>query len=158
MAQPFAVASLLSNTTEESREESSHFAQWSLTTKGPHAATAARLELVGNATHCLLVMRDLDITDQGDWTCALTDDNMETVKQVTTFNIIKHGNISLLTVDNVKIKSYKGAVDFMLEHDDYSQEDIDRVQMYPDGLRRALHGQAASVEWSTSVYLPPGWR
>ena len=70
----------------------------------------------------------------------------------------KHGNISLLTVDNVKIKSYKGAVDFMLEHDDYSQEDIDRVQMYPDGLRRALHGQAASVEWSTSVYLPPGWR
>ena len=33
----------------------------------------------------------------------------------------KHGNISLLTVDNVKIKSYRGAVDFMLEHDDYSQ-------------------------------------
>ena len=55
----------------------------------------SRLELVGNATHCLLVMRDLDITDQGDWTCALTDDNMETVKQVTSLNIIQHGNISL---------------------------------------------------------------
>ena len=55
----------------------------------------SRLELLGNATHCQLVIRDVDISDHGDWTCALTDDNMETVKQVTAFNVMKHGNISL---------------------------------------------------------------
>ena len=55
----------------------------------------SRLELVGNRTECHLVISDPAIMDQGDWTCALTDQNMETVKEVTTLEVVQRGNISL---------------------------------------------------------------
>ena len=55
----------------------------------------SRLELVGNRTECQLVISDPAIRDQGDWTCALTNQNMETVKQVTTLEVVQRGNISL---------------------------------------------------------------
>ena len=62
--------------------------------------------------------------------------------------------INLLTPEGIKLRSYKAAFDLMAEGDDFSQEDIDRLALYPDGQQARLRPE----DWSASPYLPQGWR
>ena len=100
----------------------------------------SRLELVANRTSCQLVVTDPAIRDQGDWTCALTDQNMETVKQVTTVEVVQWGNISLEVSSG--------------EKDQVDQ--VDQVEMVAGDLlelhcRLAEVWPAGSLEWSLTM-------
>ena len=49
---------------------------------------------------------------------------------------------------------YSPAVAFMKEDPRYTEKDITRFYLYPDGIN---HKQQSDLSWSTSVYLPEGW-
>merc|ERR1711884_801640 len=54
-----------------------------------------RLRLGGNDTLCELTIEGAEIGDSGQWTCALTDNNMDTVKQHRELEISLPGNLGL---------------------------------------------------------------
>ena len=95
----------------------------------------SRLELVGNRTTCQLLIREPAIKDQGDWTCALTDHNMETVKHVTTMEVVQRGNISL-------------EVSSSGEKEEVEMVDGDRLELH---CLLAEVWPAPSLEWSLSL-------
>ena len=94
----------------------------------------SRLELVGNRTECQLLIREPAIRDQGDWTCALTDHTMDTVKQVTTLEVVQRGNISLEVSSSVPS-----------EQKEVEVVDGERLELY---CRLDEVWPAASLEWS----------
>ena len=54
-----------------------------------------RLGLAGNTTECRVTIQRLQIEDSGQWTCALTDNNMDTVKQHRELEIQVPGTLGL---------------------------------------------------------------
>ena len=97
-----------------------------------------RLQLAGNRTDCQLVISDPAIRDQGDWTCALTDHNMDTVKQVTTLEVVQRGNISL------EVSSSGSSV----EREEVEIVDGDRLEV---NCRLGEVWPAGSLEWSLKM-------
>ena len=64
-------------------------------------------------------------------------------------------NLILKAHDDSRFYSYLGAANYMKLSEGYSQENIDRMYLYPDGKS---HRQIQrSEDWKASVYLPEGW-
>jgi len=67
---------------------------------------------------------------------------------------IKSG-LNLKTDTGMRLWSYRTAAVYMETDAKFSQADIERLYLYPDGRS---HAQAGSGEWKTSEYLPEGWK
>ena len=69
----------------------------------------------------------------------------------------KKSQIRVKTPEGEKIHSYSKAVVYMRANTSkYTEEDVRKVQLYPDGKTREQRLEAAS--WSSSEFLPEGWR
>merc|ERR1712129_512191 len=76
-------------------------------------------------------------------------------------------NIRVKTNDGKVLKSFKASARFMSSSNKYSQDDIERLQLYPIGERTVLKknegiklGDANQVQldsWKTNEFLPDGW-
>jgi len=60
-----------------------------------------------------------------------------------------------LSKEGTKFPSYKTAADFMKTSGGYTQDQIDRIYLYPDGKN---HYQNHDENWKTNEYLPEGWK
>ena len=61
-----------------------------------------RLEIRGNSSICTLVIRAPSMSDQGSWTCVVSDDKMETVKDYRQLDMVVEGDMNLLTYANME--------------------------------------------------------
>ena len=61
-----------------------------------------RLEIKGNSSMCTLVIRAPSMSDQGEWTCAVSDDKMETVKDYRQLDIVVEGKMDLVEDTNME--------------------------------------------------------
>ena len=69
----------------------------------------------------------------------------------------KKSSIKIKSPEGERFNSYSKATLHMREHPTrYSEEDIRKLQLYPNGKTREQRLEEAS--WSTSEYLPEGWR
>ena len=64
-----------------------------------------RLSLGGNNTLCSLTIDNVGLADNGDWTCVLTDHNMDTVKHHTELVVEQEG---VLSVSSNSVSVYPG--------------------------------------------------
>ena len=64
-----------------------------VTNSGACGGAGDRLRLGGNNTQCELTIEGAEIADHGQWTCALTDNNMDTEKHHRELEIMLPGEI-----------------------------------------------------------------
>ena len=67
----------------------------------------------------------------------------------------KEGNKFLMNDNGKSFSSYKAAVEAMKSDPKYSEEEISRAYLYPDGKNHKQY--RSSGEWKQSAYLPDGW-
>ena len=94
-----------------------------------------RFQLLGNSTHCTLVIDNVGIADNGEWTCALTDHNMDTTKQYSNLDIVKPGTITMVT-----------AIDILSGDTGIKQEQIGHVEM--------IHGDTVQLQCQLEEIWP----
>ena len=61
-----------------------------------------RLEIRGNSSTCMLVIRDPVLLDNGKWTCAISDEKMDTVKDHRMLDMVVEGKMNLTALNNTK--------------------------------------------------------
>ena len=61
-----------------------------------------RLEIRGNSSTCMLVIRDPVLLDNGKWTCAISDEKMDTVKDYKMLDMVVEGKMNLTALNNTK--------------------------------------------------------
>lgn len=58
------------------------------------------------------------------------------------------------TEEGVKISTFKAVRTFMRQSEKYSEEDVKKLRLYPDGVNKPVKNV---VQWKTNKYLPEGW-
>ena len=61
-----------------------------------------RLEIRGNSSTCILEIRDPVLLDNGKWTCAISDEKMDTVKDYKMLDMVVEGKMNLTAMNNTK--------------------------------------------------------
>ena len=69
--------------------------------------------------------------------------------------LISGTSIMLKSLEGFKFSSYKTAAAFMKENEKYTDEDVKKLFLYPNG--KSKKEKAEIAKWKKSQYLPEGW-